>query len=58
MQICPDKICLRSDYISKIGETVVCLPHKVVIEIKGKANIEDEEQTYIWLEVEKNEKNY
>lgn len=30
---CPDKICVQHRPISKVGETIVCLPHKVVIEI-------------------------
>lgn len=32
---CPDKIDVKQGYISRIGETIVCLPNKVVIEIKG-----------------------
>lgn len=32
---CPDKIDVKQGYISKIGETIVCLPNKLVIEIKG-----------------------
>jgi hypothetical protein len=30
---CPDKICVNHKKISKAGETIVCLPHKLVIEI-------------------------
>lgn len=30
---CPDKICEGHSKISFRGETIVCLPHKVVIEI-------------------------
>jgi len=30
---CPDKICEGHNKISFKGETIVCLPHKVVIEI-------------------------
>ncbi len=30
---CRDKICVNHRAISKIGETIVCLPHKLVVEI-------------------------
>lgn len=33
---CSDKICVHQGKISKVGETIVCLPHKVVAEIKGE----------------------
>lgn len=33
---CPDQVCVRHKEIQKTGETIVCLPHKVVVEIKGK----------------------
>lgn len=33
---CPDKICVEHRAISKVGETVVCLPHKLVLEITQK----------------------
>lgn len=33
---CPDQVCVRHKEITKTGETIVCLPHKVVVEIKGK----------------------
>lgn len=32
---CPDKICLKSGFINKVGQSIICLPHKLVIEIKG-----------------------
>ena len=32
---CRDKICIKSGFISKPGEILVCLPHKLMIEIKG-----------------------
>lgn len=32
---CPEQICVRRGYISKPGETIVCLPHKVIIEIES-----------------------
>lgn len=30
---CPDKICVNHRSVSKIGETIVCLPNRLVIEI-------------------------
>ncbi|MDR0519739.1 MAG: NusG domain II-containing protein [Clostridiales Family XIII bacterium] len=32
---CPDKLCVKQRGISKEGETIVCLPHKTVIMVKG-----------------------
>ncbi|HHL2029701.1 TPA: NusG domain II-containing protein [Clostridium perfringens] len=32
---CTDKVCMRQGKISKIGESIVCLPNRVFIEIKG-----------------------
>lgn len=33
---CPDRLCENMGPISKPGQTIVCLPHKLVIEIKGE----------------------
>lgn len=33
---CPDLYCKKHQKISRVGETIVCLPHKVVIEIVGE----------------------
>lgn len=30
---CPDKICVSHKAIAKTGESIVCLPHKIVVEI-------------------------
>lgn len=42
---CPDKICVKSyaDGICYDGETIVCLPHKLVVSIQGgeEAEIDD-----------------
>ncbi|HKK95392.1 MAG TPA: NusG domain II-containing protein [Anaerovoracaceae bacterium] len=32
---CPNKICMKHSPINKTGESIVCLPHKVLIEITG-----------------------
>lgn len=31
---CPDILCVKQGTISKTGETIVCLPHRVVVTIK------------------------
>lgn len=33
---CPDKICEQMGLISKPGETIVCLPHKLVVEVSDE----------------------
>ena len=38
---CPDKICEGHSKISYKGETIVCLPHKVVIEIVADENTDE-----------------
>ncbi len=32
---CPDKYDVKQGSISRIGETIICLPNRMVIEIKG-----------------------
>lgn len=34
---CPDELCVKQAAISHNGETIVCLPNKVVVSIEGKA---------------------
>ncbi len=34
---CPDELCVKTGWINKTGETIVCLPHRVVVEIQGKS---------------------
>ncbi len=34
---CPDKICVHHRPISKVGETIVCLPHQVVVKVESSA---------------------
>jgi len=31
---CPDKICVSHRAISSVGQTIVCLPHKLVVEVE------------------------
>ncbi|MBQ7044954.1 MAG: NusG domain II-containing protein [Clostridia bacterium] len=31
---CPDKVCFKNAPINKRGETIICLPNKVIIQIQ------------------------
>lgn len=33
---CPDKLCVRQAAISHVGETIICLPNRVVVTITGE----------------------
>lgn len=33
---CHDKVCVTMKSISRVGETIVCLPHKLVLEVVTK----------------------
>ena len=33
---CPDKICVKTGYISRAGQTAACLPNRVIIRITSK----------------------
>lgn len=33
--ICPDKICLKTGVIDRVGESIVCLPNRVQVFIEG-----------------------
>ena len=34
---CPDQVCVHSKPVSKAGETIICLPNKVVVEVLGQS---------------------
>lgn len=34
---CGDKTCMRTGKISRQGEAIICVPNKIVVEIKGSA---------------------
>ncbi|MCY6355229.1 NusG domain II-containing protein [Clostridium sp. ZS2-4] len=43
---CPDKICVNDGFKDKPGDILVCLPHKVMIQIKGEKNTDIDEVSY------------
>lgn len=32
---CPDQLCLTFGFVKRNGGTIVCLPHKMIVEIEG-----------------------
>ncbi|KZL94255.1 NusG domain II-containing protein [Clostridium magnum] len=39
---CPDKVCIKTGWLSEPGQTAVCLPHKLMIKINGKDSSYDQ----------------
>ena len=37
---CPDGLCLGMGKISSAGQSIVCLPHKLVVEVKSEGGAE------------------
>ncbi|MCR4843289.1 MAG: NusG domain II-containing protein [Eubacterium sp.] len=37
---CPDSLCVHQGAISRVNESIVCLPHKVVVAIEGDSDDE------------------
>ena len=42
---CPDSICVKTRAASYVGETIVCLPHKLVVEIVAESSVSDLDMT-------------
>ena len=37
---CPDKLCVKRGAIYLTGQTIVCLPHKLVVRVEGKGGVD------------------
>ena len=37
---CPDKLCVNQKPVSKNGESIICLPNKVIVEVSSSENSE------------------
>lgn len=33
---CPTQVCVHSHWISHSGEEIICLPHRIVLKVKGE----------------------
>lgn len=43
---CPDKVCIKDGVIKKPGQSLVCLPNRIVVEIKGIEESETDDTAY------------
>ena len=43
---CPKHICVHSGWIAGSGQTVVCVPNKMLIEVKGKQSLKYHAESY------------
>ena len=39
---CPDKLCVKQGWITQPGQSVICLPHKLIVKIQGGSKEIDE----------------
>ncbi len=33
---CPDRVCIKQGWINRAGESIICLPHRVVVRVPGE----------------------
>lgn len=43
---CPDKLCVKQRAISRQGESLICLPHRLVVAVEGEERSEIDAVTY------------
>ena len=37
---CPDKLCARTGFIGNAGESIICLPNRIIVQIEGEAQFD------------------
>lgn len=47
---CPDQICVHHIPIMREGESIICLPHRLVVEIKGGKSAGRQSEALAWRE--------
>jgi len=40
---CPDKVCINTGYINKIGESAACLPNDIILKIVPVGDFEEDD---------------
>ena len=43
---CPKHICVHIGWISNSGQTIVCVPNKMLVEVKGKQSLKYHAESY------------
>ncbi len=43
---CPDKLCVNQGKISRRGESIICLPNEVIVEINSDDTLETEDDGF------------
>ncbi len=43
---CPKHVCVHTGWISNSGQTIVCVPNKLLVEVKGKQNLKYHAESY------------
>lgn len=41
---CPDKVCVKTGFINKPGQSIVCIPHKINIKIVSQDSSKKDEE--------------
>ncbi len=44
---CPNKICVKTGWIKKVGDMIVCVPNGVIIKIVGNINEKEKDVDFI-----------
>ncbi|MDO4605342.1 MAG: NusG domain II-containing protein [Helcococcus sp.] len=45
---CPDQLCVKQGKIGKVGQLLVCLPNRLVVEIKANDAINDDIDSFVF----------
>ena len=43
---CPDHLCIKQGTINKKGQSIICLPHKLIVEVVSGDEKQQDDQAY------------